>query len=120
MKFIYRVGVILVVLLLSTTVASAATVNLAWDNPIDPDFAGIRVYRASGQCISPGPFVTVKTYGKVDIGSDVVTSDGDYCYVATAIDTAGNESIQSNKLGVTVNVNPPAAPLNLRSTGVTP
>lgn len=107
-------------IVLGVGAADAATVNLAWDNPIDPDFAGIHVYRASGPCVSPGPFVTVKTYGKVSTGSDVVTSDGEYCYVATAVDTAGNESIQSNKLGVTVNVNPPAAPLNLRSTGVTP
>ena len=103
--------------------AEAATVNLAVDPNIEADWVSDNFYRAPGTCAIPGAFAKVGTAlkGATVAFNDTVSADGVYCYAATAVDTAGNESVQSNKLGVTVNVNPPVAPGNLHQVGpVTP
>ena len=122
-----RVGwgaiVLLVTVLGGFVIADAATVNLAVDANTEADWASDNLYRASGTCALPGAFAKVQTAVKsaTPTFADTVSADGDYCYRATAVDTAGNESITfSNMVGVTVNVNPPAAPANLRKISVTP
>jgi hypothetical protein len=105
--------------------AAAATVKLAADPNTEPDWASDNLYRAPGACTNPGAFAKVSNVPKTTGGapvqfSDVVSNDGTYCYAATALDTAGNESVFSNKVEVVVNVNPPSPPANLRSVGVVP
>lgn len=91
------------------------TITLTWNPNTEPDLAGYHVYRAPGLPTAPGTFVKIASVGKVTTYQDTVSVDGDYVYALRAFDSANNISDQSNTPGVTVNVNPPAAPQNLRA-----
>ena len=114
-----KYGVTLLLVVACTSSAWAVDKKFAVDANTEADWASDKLYRATGTCAAPSNFVTVATAPKTTGGAavqftDVNVADGTYCYRATALDTAGNESVFSNALGVTVNENPPAAPVNLR------
>ena len=108
------VALVLVVLMVGQ--ADAATVKLGVDPNTESDWVSDNLYRAPGKCLAPGAFAKVASApkGPSVTFTDTVTADGDYCYAATAVDASGMESVQSNKVGVTVTENPPGAPPNLR------
>jgi hypothetical protein len=94
--------------------ALAADISLTWDANAEADLAGYNLYRSPMSCTNPTGFIKVQSFGPVVSGADQLTVDGVYCYALTARDTANNESVQSNRVEVTLNQNPPLAPRNLR------
>ena len=110
----------LICALTGPAMAEAAPVNLGWTPNTEPDIAGYRVYRSPQVCSAAGPIAPLLDatgrqvqVGKVSSYRDEVSADGPYCYQITAIDTANNESLRSNKAEAIVNAVPPSAPLNL-------
>jgi Abnormal spindle-like microcephaly-assoc'd, ASPM-SPD-2-Hydin len=84
----------------NTTAPQPHSVTLTWSDN-GTDIAGYRVYRGT---TSGGPYVGINsslipTSSYVDSG---VASGGRYYYVATAVDTSGNESAFSNEASATV------------------
>lgn len=116
------ISIIITLVLLCAGSAEAATVNLAWNANTEADLAGYKLYRAPGSCTAPGAFATVGTFGRVVTGSNVVSTDGIYCYKLTAFDNAptANESLFSNTVEATINLVPPVAPAGLSVLSVLP
>ena len=114
-----RLFLICLVLLLvaSSFVESVEAATATWQNDAAPDLAGLNLYRASGPCANPGPYAKILTVSKPASApmptSAVVpnpTADGTYCHRATHFDTGNLESIFSNTVEFSYNVNPPGAP----------
>lgn len=98
--------------------AEAATLTLTWDANTESDMAGYHVYSAGKPVAScaDADLVEVKAVGLVTTTTINISVDGDYCFALKARDTANNRSGFSNKVGITVNVNPPQSPRNLQGT----
>jgi len=104
-------------LLVSSTVAFAATVTLAWDRSPDPGVAGYNIYRGT---TTGGPYTklnlmllpqtpvndTPQYIDMTPMGSQLT-----YYYVVRAQSLGGVESANSNEVAVNP---PPSAPTNLR------
>lgn len=80
--------------------SQAHTVTLTW-NDSGSGIAGYRVYRGT---TTGGPYVGVNTslIPATSYTDSSVTSGAKYYYVATAVDTSGNESAYSNEASATI------------------
>ena len=106
---------ILVAFLLTTTIAWSVeviddTATLSWSAPttnIDgsvlTDLAGYKVYHRKGTTYSTAG----QDAGDVTGIQFVGLSEGEHCFVVTAYDTSGNESVYSNEVCKTINFTPP-------------
>lgn len=99
--------------------SEAATVELSSQANTESDLAGYRLYRAPGQCASPGPYVTLQTVLAMKDAVTVLYTDptvpnGLWCYYVTAYDISGNESLPSNLVQVMIDAVAPAAPVGLQ------
>jgi len=114
LKFVFSVMQLLV-LMVWVSHALADQVQLAWDAPTNPDgtpvttLAGYRLYYWQGslevtQSVDVGNQTTYTLTGLVDGAT--------YSFVATAYDTSGNESGDSNTVTVTV-ASTPGAPVTI-------
>ena len=101
--------------LLMVSVASAATVTIAWTAPTTntdttplTDLASYNLYRCTGSACTPTLLTNV---GLVTVYQDITIVLGTiYRYRITALDTSSNEGPVSN----TIEIGPPPAP-----TGIT-
>lgn len=91
---------------------SADAATASWVTGVEPDLAGTKVYRAPGACSTPGAYALVGTFPKPAASGTLPdpSADGKYCHLATAFDTAANESVFTNTAEFDYNVNPPGAP----------
>lgn len=106
----------------------AGTAVLTWDAYTPPsDFAAFRFYRANQNCTAQGPLqplaatLTKPASGPLPTSytdATVPNIDGTVCYEMTAVDTAGNESLRSNRAAKVVNLDPPPVPQNLQVQSV--
>ena len=103
---------VLVLFLTVSTAWAGTNVSFMWDENLEADLAGYRVYRSD-------------TSGGYDKSTDMIwegtaitatennVPDGTWYWVATAYDTSGNESGYSNEVTATLDTEPPVPPQNL-------
>ena len=92
----------------------ATTNTLTWNKNLEPDVAKYNIYRSvgaapvrvAGNLYASVP-ATLATY------VDTITTDGDYFYGITAVDTANNESPLSATVHKVVDLVPPTPPTGL-------
>jgi hypothetical protein len=77
------------------------TVTLIWNAPSSTSIAGYRIYRGT---TSGGPYVGLNSSldSSTSYIDSSVVSGGKYFYVATSVDTSGNESPYSNEASATI------------------
>ena len=79
---------------------STFSVDIAWSDPVDEDFAYHNVYRADLASNDPAfVFQTIESSY-----TDIVSEWGNYEYWVTAVDHNGNESDQSSLAGIELSV----------------
>ena len=117
-----------VIICLFPAISYAASASLIWNDNTEPDLAGYKIYRGNGACavgplqplIVNGTHVTVLAPTNVYTDATVPVFDGELCYEVTAYDTAGNESLRSNRATRAVNLIPPTAPTGMMIGDVIP
>ena len=107
---------------------NAGTAVLTWDPYAAPaDFKEFRFYRANQNCSAAGPLQPLAATLPKPASGPLPTSytdttvpniDGTVCYEQTSVDTAGNESLRSNRASKVVNLDPPPVPQNLQVQSV--
>ena len=92
----------------------ATTNTLTWNKNLEPDVAKYNIYRSVGAApvrvagnLHASVPATLATY------VDTITTDGDYFYGITAVDTANNESLLSATVHKVVDLVPPSQPSGL-------
>lgn len=95
--------------------------TLTWDASPSLDVTEYRIYEsitAGGQDFQSPPHATIAAPTLTWDSSTNPVPEGDHYFVATAADDAGNESVASNELCVTVDDTAPGPPANLRMSAI--
>jgi hypothetical protein len=80
--------------------AVSGQINIQWAGSIEPEFASFRVYRSPANFNGDFSIVQDNTDTTYQVGG--LIADEDYYLYVTAMDNAGNESIQSEVIKVTI------------------
>ena len=112
MKRIIFTLVLALFLVCGFTSSQAGQVVFEWDANSEEDLAGYRLYQTTTS--GSYEYGVDKAIGDIPAGTETFTHsmnvDGTFFWVATAYDTAGNESGPSNEVTATINFKPPAPP----------
>ncbi len=113
-----KLFLVLIFLLVSVGIVSAADINFSWTQNTESDLAGYRIYNS----LTSGLY----SYGEenavaiIPVGEGTVTvedvTDGMKYWVITAYDTDGNESLPSNELSIMLDTSAPTAPQDFTVT----
>jgi hypothetical protein len=110
------IPLVLAVFLIFGGSASGATLSLkaTWTPNTEPDMAGYNLYRTDGTRTKINatliPFLTGTTPTAQYTFTVTVSGGGTMTFVMTAVDTANNESLDSNTASYSYDLTPPAAP----------
>jgi hypothetical protein len=117
MKKMIILTTVMICLFLSMSLAFGATLNLkgTWDRNAETDLAGYNLYRADGIRTKVNTSLIGITFGTATIPYlfSITIADGaegTLRFKLTAVDTAGNESLDSNEAPYTYDLKAPAAP----------
>ncbi len=112
-------------LVFSALVSHAAVVRISWNNNSDSDLEGYTVYYGP----SSRNYTNMESAGlstSIDIDTSKLTMSGTYYFAVTAKDTAGNESVFSQEVSITIpesvvpsSDNPNGSPIEISNTDST-
>lgn len=108
-----RIILIVVAILLMSTMAQAAIINLraTWTANIETDLAGYNLYRTDGTRLKINPTLIVIPAVQYDFSVTVPdNSTGTMTFVLTAVDATGNESPDSLAASRVYDLVPPVRP----------
>lgn len=112
-KIMKRIILIVLAVLLMSTMAQAAIINLraTWTANIETDLAGYNLYRTDGTRLKINPTLIVIPAVQYDFSVTVPdNSTGTMTFVLTAVDTTGNESPDSLTASRVYDLVPPVRP----------
>jgi len=96
---------------LSTPVAHAATVTLAWNPNSETDLAGYKLYYGNSPRTQAAYPQTVAIQNKTATTWQLTLSTGVYYFALTALDSSGNESAYSSEVMAQIQeLQPPGKP----------
>lgn len=119
MKRLKMIGVMALFLMPLTVAYAANPTTMSWTAPTTNtdgtpliDLAGYNAYCGA----ATGTYTVKKNVGNVTsvLISSIVTTNGTYYCVVTALDTSGNESSKSNEISFLLDTLVPAAPTFLK------
>ena len=115
-RIILWLSAILIAILLGTGISYAAVLNLraTWTANLETDLAGYNLYRTDGTRLKLNPTLIVIPAVLYNFSVTVPdNSTGTMTFVLTAVDTTGNESLDSLTANRTYDLVPPARPTTL-------
>jgi len=74
-------------------------IRLAWSGVAAPDVEGYRVYRSASPYVVPSIYARIGVSATTRYTDSAIVQDSAYYYTVTAVDSSGNESVQSNVTG---------------------
>ena len=113
-RIILWLSVVLIGVMVGVSIGYAAVLNLraTWTANTETDLAGYNLYRTDGARLKLNPIIIAIPAVNYNFSVTVPdNSTGTMTFVLTAVDTAGNESLDSLTASRTYDIVPPSRPV---------